>query len=340
MPSSADILRGNILIVDDQKPDILLLEQMLRGAGYARITPTMDPRAVCALHRDNHYDLILLDLQMPGMDGFEVMEGLKAIEADGYLSVLAVTAEPAHKLRALQGGAKDFVSKPFDLAELLMRVHNMLEVRLLHQAARHHGQMLESLALHDQLTGLANRRLLADRLSMALVHARRSKSAVAVVYLDLDGFKQINDTLGHAAGDTLLQMVATRVVAAVRAEDTVARQGGDEFILVLWHITGPDYAATVARKVIEALSQPFDIDGNSVSLTTSVGIAIFPFHGEDVDALIRSADLALYEAKRAGKNVYRISGCTDVSAAAYSHHDAPPFSAPLPNASVTLKDGR
>jgi diguanylate cyclase (GGDEF)-like protein len=307
VPGSADILNGNILIVDDQQPDILLLEQMLRGAGYARVTPTMDPRAVLALHRDNRYDLILLDLQMPGMDGFEVMEGLKAIETDGYLSVLAVTAEPAHKLRALQGGAKDFVSKPFDLAELLMRVHNMLEVRLLHQAARHHGKMLESLALHDQLTGLANRRLLADRLSMALIHARRSKSAVAVVYLDLDGFKQVNDTLGHAAGDTLLQMVATRVVAALRAEDTVARQGGDEFILVLWHITGPDYAATVAGKVIAALSQPFDIDGHSVSLTTSAGIAIFPFHGEDVDALIRSADLALYQAKRAGKNVYRIA---------------------------------
>jgi two-component system, cell cycle response regulator len=338
--SSADILRGNILIVDDQETDILLLEQMLRGAGYARITPTRDPQAVCALHRDNHYDLILLDLQMPGMDGFEVMEGLKAIETDGYLSVLAVTAQPAHKLRALQGGAKDFVSKPFDLAELLMRVHNMLEVRLLHEAARNHGERLESLALHDQLTGLANRRLLADRMSMALVHARRNKSAMAVVYLDLDGFKQINDTLGHGAGDVLLKMVATRVVGTVREEDTVARQGGDEFILVLWHISGPDYAATVAGKVIEALSQPFDIDGNTVSITTSAGVGIYPVHGEDVDTLTKSADLALYEAKRAGKNLYRISERTDVSAAACSQYDPPPFSAPGPDASEEMKDGR
>jgi PleD family two-component response regulator len=119
----------------------------------------------------NAYDLILLDLEMPGMDGFQVMEGLKEIDTDGYLPVLAVTAHPGHKLRALQGGAKDFISKPFDLAEVLMRVHKMLEVRLLHEAARNHGKMLEALALKDPLTGLANRRLLADRMSMALVHA-------------------------------------------------------------------------------------------------------------------------------------------------------------------------
>ena len=135
MLSNAEILNAGILIVDDQEANVRLLEQMLRNAGYTRISSTRDPRAVCALHLDNHYDLILLDLQMPGMDGFQVMESLKAIETDGYLPVLAVTAQPAHKLRALQCGAKDFVSKPFDLVEVLMRVHNLLEVRLLHEYA-------------------------------------------------------------------------------------------------------------------------------------------------------------------------------------------------------------
>ena len=307
MISSADILHGNILIVDDQAPDVLLLEQMLRGAGYARVTSTRDPQAVCALHRDNHYDLILLDLQMPGMDGFEVMEGLKAIEPDGYIPVLVITAQPGHEQRALQAGAKDFVSKPYEWAEVLMRVHNLLEVRLLYKQIEHHNEVLESLALHDQLTGLANRRLLAERMSMALVHARRNKSAMAVVYLDLDGFKQLNDRLGHGAGDMLLKMVASRLVKTVRQEDTVARLGGDEFVLVLWHLAEPGYAATVARKVIEALSQPFDIEGNTVSITTSAGVGIYPIHGEDADTLTKSADLALYEAKRAGKNLYRIS---------------------------------
>ncbi len=339
MISAADILNASILIVDDQDADVLLLERMLRGAGYVSIASTMHPGGVCELHRKNRYDLILLDLQMPAMDGFQVMEGLKAIETEGYLPVLVLTAQPAHKLRALQGGAKDFVSKPFDLAEVLMRVHNMLEVRLLHEAARNHGKMLESLALNDPLTGLANRRLLADRMSMAIVHARRNKSAMAVVYLDLDGFKQINDTLGHGAGDVLLKMVAGRLVATVREEDTVARLGGDEFIIALWHISGTDYAATVALKVIKAVShKPYDIEGHTVSITTSAGVGIYPVHGEDADTLMKSADLALYEAKRAGKNVYRISERTDLSEAARSQYDPPAFSTPLPDASEKMKD--
>jgi two-component system cell cycle response regulator len=316
MIGASDILNAAILIVDDQQANVRLLENMLRGAGYTRVASTMDPREVCELHRENHYDLILLDVQMPGMDGFQVMEELKGIETGGYLPVLAVTAQPTHKLRALQGGAKDFVSKPFDLAEVLMRVHNMLEVRLLHQAANNYGKMLESLALYDPLTGLANRRLLSDRLSVALVHARRSTSAVAVVYLDLDGFKQINDMLGHGAGDVLLKLVAGRLVATVREEDTVARVGGDEFILGLWHVSGTDYVATVASKVIEAVSQPYDIEGHAVRITISAGIGIYPVHGEDADTLMKSADLALYDAKRAGKNVYRVSGRIDPSAVA------------------------
>ena len=143
MVSSSNILNAQILIVDDQETNVILLDQMLRGAGYGSVTCTLDPRAVVELHKKNRYDLILLDLQMPGMDGFQVMEGLKTSETDDYLPVLVITAEPSHKLRALQAGARDFVSKPFDLAEVLMRVHNMLEVRLLHLEAKHYSEVLE-----------------------------------------------------------------------------------------------------------------------------------------------------------------------------------------------------
>src|SRR5665811_2063259 len=136
MVSAAEILDASILVVDDQAVNVSLLERMLHGAGYTSITSTMDPREVCELQRKNRYCLILLDLQMPGMDGFQVMEGLKDIEKDAYLPVLVITAQPGHKLRALQAGAKDFISKPFDLAEVQMRVHNMLEVRLLHLEAK------------------------------------------------------------------------------------------------------------------------------------------------------------------------------------------------------------
>lgn len=143
MIGSSEILHGKVLIVDDQEVNVLLLERILRGAGYVSITSTTNPREVCELHCKHGYDLILLDIQMPGMDGFQVIEGLKEIEPNGYLPVLVITAQPDHKLRALKAGAKDFVSKPFELAEVLARVHNMLEVRLLHRELHNYNEVLE-----------------------------------------------------------------------------------------------------------------------------------------------------------------------------------------------------
>ena len=138
-----DILSANILIVDDQAVNVQLLAQLLGEAGYTRVSSTTNPQQVGAMHRQNHYDLILLDLKMPVMDGFQVMEELKAIETQGYLSVIVLTAEPGHKLRALQAGAKDFISKPFDLLETKTRIHNMLEVRLLYKKLGLYSEELE-----------------------------------------------------------------------------------------------------------------------------------------------------------------------------------------------------
>jgi len=163
MVSTADILNAGILIVDDQYANVQLLEQMLSGAGYTRITSTTDPYAVCALHRDNRYDLILLDLQMPGMDGFQVMEGLKAIETNSYVPVLVITAQPSHKQRALEAGAKDFISKPFDLVEAKTRIQNMLEVRLLYKRMENYNKVLEK-AVQERTEKLlkANEKLLLE----------------------------------------------------------------------------------------------------------------------------------------------------------------------------------
>jgi PAS domain S-box-containing protein len=142
-----DILDARILVVDDQEANVLLLSQMLNEAGYTSVTSTMNPHEVCALHRKNRYDLILLDLQMPGMDGFQVMEGLKTNTSDSYLPVLVITAQPGHKLRALQSGAKDFISKPFDLVEVRTRIYNMLEVRLLYKKLEGYSKVLEETVL-------------------------------------------------------------------------------------------------------------------------------------------------------------------------------------------------
>lgn len=145
MISEQEILNANILIVDDQQSNVELLEQMLQDGGYRNISSTMDPYTVCALHRDHRYDLILLDLVMPGMDGFQVLEGLKKIEMEDYLPVLVVTAEPNHKLHALEIGAKDFIAKPFDLIEVKTRIRNMLEVRLLYKKMKKYSEELEQI---------------------------------------------------------------------------------------------------------------------------------------------------------------------------------------------------
>jgi adenylate cyclase len=187
MITSADILRGKILIVDDQKANVALLEQMLRGAGYVSVASTMDPGRVCELHLVNRYDLILLDLQMPGMDGFQVMENLKEIETGGYLPVLVITAQPEHKLRALKAGARDFVSKPFDLAEVLIRVHNMLEVRLLH---------LETKKLYDRVVAeqKVSERLLLDVLPRSVAErlkGRPKTTAAGFAELVAESFAEV-----------------------------------------------------------------------------------------------------------------------------------------------------
>jgi len=143
MLTETELLDASILIVDDQESNVALLEQLLGEAGYTHVSSTMDPAAVCALHRQNHYDLILLDLQMPGMDGFEVIEALKTNPADDYLPVLVITAQPGHKLRALRAGARDFISKPFDLIETKTRIRNMLEVRMLYKQLAAYSQTLE-----------------------------------------------------------------------------------------------------------------------------------------------------------------------------------------------------
>jgi adenylate cyclase len=197
-----DLLNAKILVVDDKQANVTLLELTLASAGYARVTSTLDPTTVCGLHEKNRYDLIVLDLQMPGMDGFEVMERLKAVETDGYLPILVITAQPDHKLRALRAGAKDFVSTPFDIAEVQTRVRNMLEVRLLHVAIRRKNDELRK--LFDQVVA---ERKVSERLALhvppdsiaARLQARPDVIAdsfadVTVVIADIIGFSELAPT--------------------------------------------------------------------------------------------------------------------------------------------------
>ena len=170
-------------------------------------------------------------------------------------------------------------------------------------------ERIHQLAYYDALTELPNRRLLKDRLKQALNQAKRFERSLAVMFLDLDRFKEVNDSLGHDAGDELLKIVSGRLVACVRGVDTVSRQGGDEFIIVLEEIADPQDAAVVARKVIDAVNEPIDLQGHIVRITTSIGIAVYPVNGrEDARTLMKHADKAMYQAKEMGRNGFSFSG--------------------------------
>jgi diguanylate cyclase (GGDEF)-like protein len=167
-------------------------------------------------------------------------------------------------------------------------------------------ERMSCLAHYDTITGLPNRNLFTDRLRQALARVRRDKKSLAVMFLDLDKFKPVNDTLGHNIGDLLLEEVATRMQACMqRRSDTVSRFGGDEFMILLSHIEEMQDAVTVAEKILYTLNQPFKIDSNNIDISASIGITIYPQHGENAKQLIKNADIAMYQAKERGHNGYR-----------------------------------
>ena len=442
MASASAILASRILIVDDQHSNTLVLQTMLQRAGYLHTTSTTDPTSVCSLHGESNYDLILLDIQMPEMDGFQVMEALGRSHPENYPSILIITAQPRHKLRAAEAGAKDFISKPFDHSEVLTRIHYMLEVRLLNGEVDSHSKFLEEtvrartaelsrseeifrelatgipealciknleeqtieyvnpawhnlnglraipgdpidksceaihpddrewalhdrrgsadnaasteyrilrpdssvrwvharafpianpsghnplvveiiedvtqkreadqklvyLARHDALTGLPNRAFVYASLHEALEHASIHNLMVSVLLLDIDCFKQVNDTMGHATGDALLRDFAARLSGCMRPKDVVGRLGGDEFAIIISTPVTASGAPIVANRIRKALKAPFVLKGRDVIVTMSIGIASYPQDATDSDTLMCFADIALYDAKAAGRHTFR-----------------------------------
>ena len=257
MISSSDILNASILIVDDQEANVLLLERMLRGAGHTLVASTMDPHAVCELHRQNRYSLILLDLQMPGLDGFQVMEGLKEIESAGYLPVLVITAQPDHKLRALKAGARDFVSKPFDLAEVLMRVRNLLEVRLLH---------LETKRLYDQIVAeqKVSEGLLLNVLPQAIAGRLKARPDViadsipeaTILFAGLHDFARLTERMAAADVVKLLNEIYSGFDAIMQnlGLEKIKTIGDAYMVAAGVPVLRPDHAEAIAEAAL-ALQQ-------------------------------------------------------------------------------------
>jgi diguanylate cyclase (GGDEF)-like protein len=190
------------------------------------------------------------------------------------------------------------------LAGYILHVNRKLARAL--QASQRAEQALRHMAQHDTLTGLPNRALFADRLSQALAAAQRDRHRLALLFIDLDGFKPVNDTLGHGAGDVLLQEVARRLLHCVRGSDSVARIGGDEFVVLLRTLETPDNACQIADKICDAVRQPVLLEGRQCQVSASVGLAIYPDHGATEGELMRHADSAMYAAKHAGRDCSRV----------------------------------
>jgi diguanylate cyclase (GGDEF)-like protein/PAS domain S-box-containing protein len=438
MITQAEVRRARVLVVDDQPVNVQLLEYLLKTTGYENVHSTTDPRQVVSLHLKFRFDLIILDLHMPHMDGFQVMEALKPLESESWLPVLVVTAEPDKKLAALEAGARDFIGKPLDTVEVMTRIRNLLEVRLMHRESREYGarlertvrertaalgrfrsamdattdgiflidaaslalvdvsdgacrmlgfsreallridpvalglttktqlerhlatngaaheadiaetellraggegavpveiswqwqeagtsklliavardiserkqaqQRLKHLASFDALTGLPNRTLFFQNLRESIELAQDKSWRVAVLFITLDRFKIVNDSLGPALGDELLRQFSNRLVRVREQRDSVGRLGGDEFAVILSMTREQqEEAAHVANEIREALRAPFDLDGQQAVLTASIGIAMYPDDAVEPETLVKYADTAMVRAREAGRDGYR-----------------------------------
>jgi diguanylate cyclase (GGDEF)-like protein len=291
-------LRPTILIVDDTRVNLEVLASLLNQDYQVKVAGN-GQRALDIVHYASQIDLILLDVRMPVMDGYEVCRRLQENSLTRDIPVIFVTAafDQESETYGLQLGAADYISKPISPAITLMRVRNLLSVK-------QHKKELKRIAHYDALTGIPNRVLLADRMKQDIGHTKRAGNMLGICYLDLDGFKPVNDTLGHQAGDSVLIEIAQRMSSILREGGTVARLGGDEFVLLLPNLNHEEECIAALKRLLEVIALPICIQGHSFLITASIGVSIFPIDANDPDVLLGHADQAMYVAKQSGKNRY------------------------------------
>jgi diguanylate cyclase (GGDEF)-like protein len=319
----------SILYIEDNPDDVQYLKQIIftwnrathLNLNRGESVPNPDPEyAIGSFHlvhaktlaegitvlEQEKTDVVLLDLSLPDADGLETLKMVIEQYSDIPIVVLSGHDDETLALEALQLGAQDYLVKEHSNGHLIIRAvryaierrKTLLKLETVHQQEHH-------LAYHDQLTALPNRQLFFSRLQHAVAQARRHTHFVAVFFLDLDGFKRINDTLGHRVGDQLLQEVAQRLKTNLRESDTIARIGGDEFTIILNEVTQIKAVTLVANKILHLLQEPIEIGDNELSISTSIGISLYPNDGTDVESLVKHADFAMYQAKSQGKNCFQ-----------------------------------
>jgi diguanylate cyclase (GGDEF)-like protein len=290
-----------VLLVEDNPGDARLIRQMLAEASATvfDLNHVEELRDAYKCLKEDDYDVVMVDLSLPNMRGTKTVDEIQSEFPKVPIVVLSGLSDEALAVKAVEGGAQDYVVKGQGDGNLVSR---SLRYAIERKRVEEH---LAFLAHYDHLTGLANRALFRDRLNQSLARADRNKNQVALMFLDLDNFKAVNDTLGHDAGDLLLQGVSERLRRCVRKTDTVARLGGDEFTVILEGITSMQQPAMVAQKILDSLLMPFNLSGHEVFITTSIGITIYPSDSETIKDLLKYADRAMYRAKEHGCNHYQ-----------------------------------
>ena len=340
------LVRPRLLIVDDIGDNRVLLTRRFQRRGFDVVEADSGLRAI-ELIDTNTFDLVLLDVMMPGIDGIETLRRIRSRISASTLPVIMVTAksESDNIVDALEIGANDYVTKPVDFAVALARVNVQIsrkraeeQAALANMELRKANEDLESrveertrrlvdanqrlkveiadreesearsqyLAYHDSLTGLGNRLLFKEQLEQTLKDALGPPHPLAVLFLDLDGFKVVNDTLGHSIGDLLLKSVATKLRDILPQTDRIARLGGDEFAILQISAGQPSSSIALAEKIIEVVGLPCSIEGHDVTVGASVGIAVAHPGEMNSEAFLKSADLAMYSAKSDGRGTYRM----------------------------------
>ncbi|MEJ2143223.1 MAG: EAL domain-containing protein [Gammaproteobacteria bacterium] len=290
-----------VLLVEDNPGDARLVQEMFVDVNASEFVLTHMSTLADALDvlKNENFDVMLLDLSLPDAHGIDAVNQVMNIVPKQAIVILSGNNDSELAIEALQYGAQDYLVKGLGDGNLLTRALRYAIER------KRSEERLAYLAQYDPLTGLPNRALFHDRMMAAMRHAERHNSVTALLFLDLDHFKDINDTLGHTAGDELLKDVAKRLQGCIREEDTIARLGGDEFTVILQDISHREDAAEVAEKILATLSKPFILKDEKVFVTISIGIAGYPSCGKNAEALIQNADTALYRAKSEGRNNYK-----------------------------------
>lgn len=298
-----------IMMVDDEPILMAVIQELLNEAGYNNFKAVKDSTQALDKLEEYRPDVLLLDLVMPEVDGFEILRSVRSNADTRHLPVIVLTSssDAATKLKALELGATDFLAKPVDSSELVLRLRNTLTVKAYQ----------DQLAYYDTLTGLPNRTLFMDRLKWALQHADRTRKSAAILNINLDRFKNINDTLGPRIGDALLAQIASRLTDCIRMDayinysdraelsSSVSRLGGDEFSVILHEVSRVENTSYVARRLTQSMIDPFYIDEHEIFLTTSIGIAIYPQDGREIDELMKNVAVATEYAKQHGRNNYQ-----------------------------------